>query len=158
MACDCGLTYFRLKTMSTSSSVRLLLAFIFLNVCTASFWRRERNWLIFIASDTSGCILSIIWKRSSNDWSFSFLPWQTSVFVDVALINADNIWGHCWDAIPAIASASLLIGLPDSEFCPCGVCLTIDNVLLGGKCVALFCSRMNCCGNGSFRFGRLVRN
>ena len=36
VACDCGLTYFRRNLMSTSSCIRLLLAYMFLNNCGAS--------------------------------------------------------------------------------------------------------------------------
>ena len=40
---DSGLTYFHRRKRSTTSSVRLLLAFMFLNVCSASFRMGERK-------------------------------------------------------------------------------------------------------------------
>ena len=41
VAGECGLTYFCRIIMSTFSSVCSLLSFMFLNVCSASFWRCE---------------------------------------------------------------------------------------------------------------------
>ena len=40
---DSGLTYFRRRKMSTTSSVGLLLAFMFLNVCSVSFQMGEKK-------------------------------------------------------------------------------------------------------------------
>ena len=131
VVCDCGLTHFRLKMMIMSSSVRLLLAVVFLNICTASSRRWEWKRWFFIASDTSGCILSIVWKRSLNNSCFSFLPSNISVSVFNGLNNVEDVWGRFWDTVPAIALARLLMELPESEFCLCGVWSTISNVLLG---------------------------
>ena len=119
--CDCDLTYFRRIRMNTSSSVRLLLALMFLNVCNASLLNCERRWLILIASDVSGCILSIVWERSSKSSNILFFLSKINVFVVVSKINVDNVWGRCWDAIPKIASASRSTGLTESECCVWGV-------------------------------------
>ena len=120
VACDCGLTYFRVKMISTYSSVRFLLAFIFLNVCSASLRKCERKWSIFSASEISGCILVIVSKRTSNSSNFSFLPSQISLFIVVGFNSADDVWDCSCDAVPAIVSTSPLIGLPESEFFLCG--------------------------------------
>ena len=61
------------------------------------------------------------------------------MFVVVGLINADDVWSCCWDAMAATASTSLSIGLPESEFCFCGIYSTIDNVFLGEMYVAMIC-------------------
>ena len=74
-----------------------------------------------------------------NTSNYSFLPLKISVFVVAGLNNADDGWSRYCNAMPAIASASLLIVLLESEFCLCRVCSTIDNVLLGEMCVAKFC-------------------
>ena len=147
---DCGLTHFRLKMMSTSSSVHLLLAFIFLNACRAYFRRSDCKGLCFFASDLSYCFLSIVRKRSSKSSIFSFLPSNISVFVFVALNKVDEVWGRCCDAMPAIAFVSLLIRLLESEFCLGGVCLTIGNVLSGEIWIAIFCGWVICCDSGRF--------
>ena len=75
------------------------------------------------------------------------------MFVVVGLKNADNVWGLFGDAMPAIASVSLLIGLLESAFCICGVRQTIGKVLSGEICVAMFCGKVNWCGSVLFRKG-----
>ena len=105
----------------------------------------------------SGCILSLVWKTFSNSSNFSFLLSKYCVFVNVGLISADNVWSLLCYAILLIASASLLIGLTESECHLCCVCSTIVNVLSGGMCVVISCGWTNCCGNGLFLIGRPVK-
>ena len=62
------------------------------------------------------------------------------MLVVVGLNIADNVWGWCGKSMPAITSASLLMGLLESEFGLCGVRSTIGNVLSGEMCVAKFCN------------------
>ena len=106
--------------------------------------------IIFIASNTSGGIMSIVWKTFSNGSISSFLPSEISVFVFGGLKKGDEVWGRCCDAVPAIASASSLIGLLESEFCLCGVCSTNGKMFSCEIWVTLFCGRVNCCDAGSF--------
>ena len=86
--------------MSTSSSVCLLLAFMFLKFYSASFWRCECKWLIFFASDVSARLLSIAWKRSPNNSRFSILPSKISVFNVLGFNIVDDVWSRCWDTLP----------------------------------------------------------
>ena len=79
-ACDCGRAYFCQNYMSMSSNVCLSLALMLLKVCKASLWRYARKWLIFIASDISSCVFSIVWKRPSNSSISSFFPSKNNVF------------------------------------------------------------------------------
>ena len=73
---------------------------------------------------------------------------------------------HCWRRLglllkfnnSKIASASVLIGLHESECFLCGFCWTIGNVFLGGMRAAMICGLVNCFGNGLFLVRRLVRN
>ena len=65
------------------------------------------------------------------------MPSKINVFIVVGLKNGDDVWGGCSDAMPAIASASLLIGLLESELCLCGVCSTNGNVLSGEMCLVI---------------------
>ena len=141
---------YRRKKLSTSSSVRLLLALKFPTVFSAFFASCEYKWLIFNPSDVSGCSSSKVWKRGSYVRIFSFLPSKNNVFIVVHLSNADVICGHCWDAKLSIASESLLIGLLLTEFRLRGVCPTNGNVLWGERCVAMFCGRVDYCANGLF--------
>ena len=63
----------------------------------------------------SGCILSIVWNRSSKSPNFLFFPSKLDVFVDTGFsIVAGG--GRCWVAMPAIASARRLMELFASEF------------------------------------------
>ena len=57
----------------------------------------------------------------------------------VGLNNADDVWDCCWDAIPAIAPASLLMGLAESVFCLRGDCPTHGNVLSGEIWLYIYC-------------------
>ena len=57
-----------------------------------------------------------------------------------------------------IASASVLIGLPESECFLCGFCSTIGNVFLGGMRATMICGLVDCFGNGLFLVRRLVRS
>ena len=75
-----------------------------------------------------------------NSSNCSFSPSKIFVFIVVALKTADVVWGRCCDARLATASASLLKGLLEFEFCLCGVCLTFSSVFWGEGCVAMFCS------------------
>ena len=68
-----------------------------------------------MASVISGCILSIVWNRSSKSSSFSFLPSKINVFVDTGL-SIVAACGCCWVVIPAIASARRLMELFASKF------------------------------------------
>ena len=116
---------------------------MFLNVCGAFFWKFERKWSVFIVFDISGCILIRIWKRYSNHSIFLLLPATISVSIVVGLSIADNVWGRRCEAMPAVASARLMIGLPESEFCFRGVSSTTGKVLSGEMCVLLFCGWVN---------------
>ena len=80
VACDSGLTNLRHKMIITSSRVCLLADLMSLNVWRAFFLSREWKWLIFICSVISGCILIMVWKRSSNNSNFSLLPSNVMVF------------------------------------------------------------------------------
>ena len=81
VACDSGLTYFRLNMTNTSSRVCRRLAVLILPIVfRALFLNSDWKWLIFICSDISGCILIIVWKRSSNSSNFSLLPLKVIVF------------------------------------------------------------------------------
>ena len=82
--------------------------------------------------------------NSSNFW---VLPSKISVFAVVGLNIADDHWRCCWDAITAIASTGLMIGLLESEFCLYGVCSTIGSVWLGKMWVVMFSGWVNCCSN-----------
>ena len=77
--------------ISTSSSVRLLLALKFMKVSGASFRRCDWKWLILIASVISGCTLGIASKKFSNSSEFPIVPSKINVFVVVGLNNADNV-------------------------------------------------------------------
>ena len=66
VACDSGLTYFRLNMTNTCSRVCRLGVLILRNVCRAFSLNSERKWLNFFCSDISGCMLIIVWNRSSN--------------------------------------------------------------------------------------------
>ena len=140
---SCGLWFWSdvvfQSTMSTSSSVRLTPALRLQNVCKAFFRRCEWNWYSSIASVISDCIFCRAWWSSSNCSNFLFFLSKINMFVVVGLFSADNVGCRCWDAWPAFASASLLIGLPVSEFCLCSVSSTIGAVLLGELCSAKLC-------------------
>ena len=117
------------------------------------------NWLVLSASDIPGCILTIVWKKSSKSSKLSLFPLKTNVFVVVGLASDDDVWCCCWDAIPVIASARLLMGLPESEFWLCCVCPFTVKVLSCEVCVAMFYGWVNCSENGLLWKGiRLVRN
>ena len=72
------------------------------------------------------------------------------MIVVVGLNNGDDFWGPFCNAMPALASASLMMGLLGSEFCLCSVFSTIGNKFSGEICVAIICGSVNCCDNRSF--------
>ena len=74
VAWDSGLTYFLRNMISTSSSVWRLIEFMFLKVCRAPFLSNEWKWFIFICSVMAGCILIIVWNKSSKSSNFSLFP------------------------------------------------------------------------------------
>ena len=53
--------------------------------------------------------------------SFSIFTSKIKVSIVVGFKGAANVWGQCSVATPAISSASLLEGLPESQFCLCCV-------------------------------------
>ena len=72
VACDSGFTYFLRNITSTSSRVRRLFDFTFLNACNVSFLSSEWKIFIFMRLVIAGCILIIVWNKSSK--SFSVFP------------------------------------------------------------------------------------
>ena len=81
---------------------------MFLKVCKAFFLNNEWKWLIFICSDMSGCILIIVWNRSSNGSNFSLLPSKVIVFELTGRIV--SCWAVGRFCMLVKTSASLLIG------------------------------------------------
>ena len=84
----------------------------------------------------SGCILSIVWNKSKNS-IFSFFPSKINVFLDTGL-SCVTACGHCWVAIPAIASTRQLMVLFVSEFWFLGVCPNIRKLLSCDTCFERF--------------------
>ena len=81
-ALDLGSTYFLRKTIKMSSSVVVGVRCMFLKAFNASPLRWAWKWLIFISTVRCGCILSVVWKRSSKYSNSSFfwsLPLKVSV-------------------------------------------------------------------------------
>ena len=69
---------------------------------------KKWKWLIFICSDISGCILIIVWKRSSNSSNFSLLPSKVNILeLTGRIVSCWAVWRFC---ILVKMSASLLIG------------------------------------------------
>ena len=91
----------------------------------------------FTVSVISGCILSIVWNKSSNSSYFSFFLSQNDVFVDTGL-SIVAACGRCWVAIPEIASTRQLMELFASEFWFLGVCSTIGEMWSCDTCVERF--------------------
>ena len=108
-----------------------------------------------MASVISGCILSIVWDKSSKNSNFSFSPSKITVFVDTGF-SIVAAFGRCWHAIPAFASARRLWEIFASEFRFLGVCSTIGNLLSFDTCG----DRFWCCCDGGLRGVKMhpVRN
>ena len=62
------------KMTNRSCIVLWLEQFIFQKVSKARFVSNELNWLIFICSVMTGCILIIVWNKSANNSNLSLLP------------------------------------------------------------------------------------
>ena len=138
IAPDSSLTFFCWNTSSTSSRVLLLVALMLRNVCNASFLKFAWKLLISIASFLSGCFLSVLWKKGSNSWNFSVLSSNNNVIVDAGFNIADVV-SCCWGAIPAIASANLLIEVLwslDAHLC---LFSSIGNVVSCESCLIMCC-------------------
>ena len=124
--------------MNTSSTVNLLVAFMFRIVFIASLLNYAQKRLIFIAFVSSGCLLSILWKKSTNSSNFLFLPSNIQVFVEVGFNIADVI-DRCWNAILAIASANLLLEVLWSLDARLWVFSNISNVVSRDSFLIMFC-------------------
>ena len=132
--------------MKTSSGVHLLVAFMLRNTCKASLWTCVRKRLLFIASVMSGCIFSVVWKRSSNSSNFSFLT-LNNVLVE-ADFNIANAVGYCWDAISAFAKTNLLIEVLRSVEVRLWISSTIGNVVSPENFLIMCCGRGASCWVG----------
>ena len=73
VACDSGFTYFLRNMTSTPPKIWRLIEFMFLNVCNAPN-SAVREKFIFIFSVIAGCILLIVWNKSSKSSNFSLFP------------------------------------------------------------------------------------
>ena len=91
VAWDSGLPYFLRNMTSTSCRVWRLMEFMFLNVCNAPFCSNEWKRLIFICSVIAGCILIIVWNKSSKRSNFSLFPSKVIGVVWTGLMVMD--WG-----------------------------------------------------------------
>ena len=67
-------TYILRNMTSTSSKVWRLMEFMFLNVCNAPLRSSEWKWFVFICSVKAGCVLIIVWNKSSKSSNFSLFP------------------------------------------------------------------------------------
>ena len=101
---------------------------MFLSVWSASFGQWAWKWLISIASVISGCILNIVWNRSSKCSKFLILPSKINVFVDTGF-SIVAACGCCWVSVPAIASTRWLMEVFESEFSFLGVCWTTGKIM-----------------------------
>ena len=79
---------------------------MFLNVCSGPFRSKERKWLNFICSFITGCILIIVWNKSSKSSIFRSCSQMSRGVVVTGLIVID--FGLFWRLTRT--SANLFIG------------------------------------------------
>ena len=135
---DSSLTYFPRCFMSTFSRDVLLVALMLEYNYTASFTKCDLKWFIFIACVISVCILGIVWNRSSHNSNFPLLPSSINVFVDAGFKITDVV-RCCWDAIPVIASANLLIDVLWWLDARLWLFSNIGKVVHRESCLIMFC-------------------
>ena len=142
VACNCGMTYLRLKMISPSSSAPLLLAFIFQHICSAFVRRCEKKLLICFSSYIWGCVLSVVWKRSQKDQMFRFchrriLCWLLSAWIKLKTSEIVVVtqclqyfpWVYWWDCLSL--SFVFVVFVQSSAMC-CQQSLSCNVLLLCG--------------------------
>ena len=70
-------------------------------------------------------------EKVSEQFYLLISPSKISVFVVVGVCSADNVLVPRCDAMPVMASATLLVGMTEFEFCLCGDYTAFGNVLSG---------------------------